>query len=477
MPPGKTQVCRNSGSAPRRPVRWLVPLVLAMLILGLLAWPGLALELGFRMSTLLPYKAFNPDIAARGDHVAAVWSEGYDSDSDTKQYGRVYLKGADETNGWRGRVELFNANQSLWGRDPRLVLDPNVSGKAHVVWAQASGCPSCNWSSIQYTTCTIGSPTTCNSPTTVISGRTDASTPDVAVDSSGGVHVVWREQGASFDVGPIRYCKKGSCTSPSTVASGQHPSLVYANGYLHLVWDTSSDTDSRIKYERDVSPGNSSWDGSSPRDWWTSPPDLVQYHEPSYPTVGASGNAVYVVWAVQKKDEASKFALAFDFSQDTGNSWLPDPYVFRPGYSIPENEAAGFSSTWRSTSIVANDLYSLQPEVAVTGSGSSAFAHLVWHDRNINSGLYRVWYSYLAGYSDTGTWNPPELLVAESTRSVGLPAIAVGATPDKTHLAFVRDANAALFQDYEVWYAGSNLNRDIDPDDKMRLPILFKNLR
>jgi len=457
-------------------------MALAVLMFGLLVWPGLAEDFSnkFRLSTSLPYKAFNPDIAATGDYVAAVWSEGYDSDSQTKQYGRVYVKGADATSGWKGRVKLFDATQHVRGREPRLVFDPNVPGKVHVVWAQSSKCSIdpltkvlvCSWSSIEHTTCTLGSTIDCEDPTTVREGLADASTPDVAVDSSGGIHVVWREEGPSFDVGPIRYCKKGSCGSPSLVGNGQHPSLAYANDYLHLVWDTSSSTDSTIKYAHKSLPGGS-WGGA--KTWWSSPPSWVSYYEPSYPALGASGNAVYVVWAVRNETDSTKYALRFDFSENTGNSWLSDPYSFGSGRSIPENEATSFASTWRSIGIPADDLYSLQPDVVVTGSGSSAYAHLVWHDKNVDSGLYQIWYSYLAGYSPSGPpWTAPAVAVEEYNKDTELPAIALGATLDQTHLAFVRNAKVG-FQDINVWYAGGNGNRINDPDDKIWMPLIFKN--
>jgi hypothetical protein len=475
MLPGTTEAYHNSRSVSRRVARLLVPIALAMLLFGLLVWPGLAFDFNFkfRLSTLRPNKAFDPDIAASGDYMAAVWSEGYDSESSTKQYGRVYVKGADETDGWKGRVEVFDATQSVWGRDPRLVFDPNVPGKVHIVWAQASGCPNCNWSSIQHTTCMLDRTIVCNAPTTVVSGLTDASTPDVAVDSGGGIHVVWRAQGPSFDVGPVRYCKKGSCGSPSTIDNGQHPSLVYANGYLHLVWDTGSNTNSTIKYSRENNLGNGSWDGGGGSKIWWSDSTLVDYYEPSYPTIGASDDAVYVVWAVRNKSDTSKYALAFDFSQDTGNTWLAGTSGF--GHSIPENQTAAFTSTWRSTGVAASDLYSLQPEVVVTGSGSSAYAHVVWHDKDILSGFYQVRYSYLAGYSASEEWTSPELAVSEDTKSVGLPAIALGATLDQTHLVFVKDANATVFRDFQIWYAGSNDIRTNDPDDEIWLPVLYKN--
>ena len=288
---------------------------------------------------------------------------------------------------------------------------------------------------------------------------------------SGGVHVVWREQ-ASIDAGPIKYCKKGSCGSPSSIDNGQHPSLVYANGYLHLVWDTGSNTDSTIKYERENNLSNGSWDGSDPMTWWDNPAP-VDYYEPGHPAIGASGDAVYVVWAVRKKTDSSNYALAFDFSQDTGDNWLAATSGY--GHSIPENQTAAFTSTWHSSGVTANDLYSLQPDVVITGSGSSAYAHVVWHDRDSESELYQIWYSYLEGYSGSTTWDTPSVAVSENMQSAALPAIAVGTALNQTHIAFVKDAKAAVFRDIDVWYAGANGNRSSDPDDKVRIPIIFKN--
>jgi hypothetical protein len=112
----------------------------------------------------------------------------------------------------------------------------------------------------------------------------------------------------------------------------------------------------------------------------------------------------------------------------------------------------------------------------VSGSNSSTYsAHLVWHDRNANWGLYQIWHSALADYSPSATWTSPAVAVADNNRSAGLPAIALGTTSGQTHLAFVKDAKGATFRDIDVWYAGANGNRINDPDDKIWLPLVFKN--
>ena len=182
----------------RRLSRLLMPVGLAVLLFGLLVWPGLANGFGqkIRLSTLLSVVSANPDIAASGNYMASVWSEGNNNDEETKDWGRVYLKSADVISGWEGRRTVADFNADVWGREPRLAFEPS-NPTVHVVWAQATGCstlefgiPQCNWSSIQYARCDLDGPDSCPVVETVASGLNDASTPDVAVDSGGTAHVV-----------------------------------------------------------------------------------------------------------------------------------------------------------------------------------------------------------------------------------------------------------------------------------------------
>jgi len=280
------------------------------------------------------------------------------------------------------------------------------------------------------------------------------------------------------------YCKNSCGSSPqNTGYTGQHPALAFSEGRLHLVWDTSSDANSLINYAREDSPGDGTWNGGSAKSWWQSPPPSVLYHEPSYPAIGASGSAVYVVWAVQRMSNPSEYALVFDFSQDSGASWLPGTSDL--GRSIPENEigVAPDASTWFAAGQPADELYSLQPDVVVTGTGASAYAHLVWHGRQYSPSKYSVWYSSLEGYDDTRPWRAPEAVKVASDESRppsnrGLPAIAVGAVLSQTHVALVEDASASYFGRIDVWYFGDNGNRDNDEnlgEGPIWLPVIMKN--
>jgi len=464
----------------RRLVRVLIPLVLAVLLFGLLVWPGLADTFNFRLSTIGSFDAANPDIAAAGDNIGVVWSEGYNKDPNTKEWGRVYLKTADVTNGWAGRVRVFDANNNVWGREPRLAFNPSNSNQVHLVWAQASGCGGsgvdCQWTSVWHTRCNVSNrPATCISPSQVATGRSDASTPDVAVDSGGGVHVVWREGSDS-----IRYCKKGNCGSPVQIGTGQHPSLVFAANRLYAVWD-AGDT---IEYVRDDSPGNSTWNPTGSRSWWdpNNPLTPQDYEDASYPAIEARDNAIYVVWAI-KRTGTNQYALAFDFYNGSSATWQ-DTSGANIGFTIPGNDQDFAGTTRYESNIDISYLWSLQPDVFVTSTGAAddAYAHVVWHGRETGEGgsAYEIWYTYLPGINASG-WNSVLEIENQNSYDAGSPAVAIGSDLSETHVAYMLDADGKGAGGKEtlidVWYIGANSNRDDDPDryEGSFLPVILKN--
>jgi hypothetical protein len=449
-----------------------------VVLFGLLVWPGLAYNFSnnIRLSTIGPLDAANPDITAAADYVGVVWSEGYNRDPNTKEWGNVYLKSADVISGWSPRIRILNATVDVWGREPRLAFHANDPTQAHLVWAQASGCGGrgldCEWTSVRHTSCDLSTrPATCDSPTVVVSGRSDASTPDVAVDSGGGVHVVWREGSSS-----IRYCKQGSCGSPAEIGSGQHPSLAFANDRLHAVWDAGS----TIEYRRDDSPGNSSWDPAGSRSW--NPHTTQGYEDPSYPAIDAGDSAIYVVWAV-KKTGNNQYALAFDFYDGSSATWQ-DTSGANIGFTIPGNDQDFAGTTRYESNSDVSYLFSLKPDVVVTSTGvaTQAYAHVVWHGKETGEGggAYEIWYTYLPGIG-ASDWTSVLKIDNKSSQDAGDPAIAIGSALTETHVAYMQDADGKGAGGYEtligVWYIGANGGRDDDSDryeGMFFLPIVVK---
>lgn len=474
-----TQTCHPVRPTFRRLTRLLIPLGLATLWFSLLVWGGLASNFDhrFKLSSFIVHKkARNPDIAAAGDYVAAVWSEGYNDDEETKDWGHIYLKSAHTTDGWEERIRVFEAGNSNWAREPRLVFDPNDPTKVHVVWAQAtSGCESggssCQWTSIRYTTCTLTGPDSCGSVEEVAASQSNTATPVVAVASGGQVHVVWYTSSSSN----LKYSKKpsgGSFSSPDDVADGRNPDLVYANNKLHLVWDAGE----TISYQRD-NPGDSGWSNELPSTKSWSPHS--NYEAPSFPAVGGNGAAIYVVWTVKEK-LSSDFALAFDFSDDGGTSWQDTSGG--DGLTIPGNDDDFPATTrYRSDTSGTSYLYGLKPDVVVTSTGvaTTAYAHVAWHRREtgIAGSDWDVLYAYLPGI-EADDWTSPEN-VSNDNENAGDPALAIGSSLDQTHVAFVEKAHdGASPRNVEVWYVGANGNRENDSNVNEGfhfMPIIYKN--
>jgi hypothetical protein len=458
-------------------VRGLIPFALAGVLFGLLVWPGLAYNFSnnFRLSSIGSLDAANPDIAAAGDYLGVVWSEGYNKDPDTKEWGSVYLKSADVISGWAPRVKIFDTSVDVWGREPRLAFHPGDPTQVHLVWAQASQCggsgPDCEWTSVRHASCDVSTrPSTCTAPAVVVSGRSDASTPGVAVDSGGGVHVVWREGSSS-----IRYCKIGSCGSPASIGAGQHPALVFANDRLHVVWDAGP----TVEYLRDDSPGNSSWNPnpSASRSW--DPPS--GYEDPGYPAIDARNSAIYVVWDV-KKTGTNRHALAFDFYD--GSGWWEDvPLDDNIGFTIPGKDQFFATTTLYESDSDVSYLFSLKPDVVIssTNVATQAYAHVAWHGKETGEGggAYEIWYTYLPGIEASG-WTPVHKIDNQSTQDAGDPALAVGSALSETHVAYMQDADGkgAGGKDtlIDVWYVGARGDRedDVDVNEGIFLPVVVK---
>ena len=246
---------------------------------------------------------------------------------------------------------------------------------------------------------------------------------------------------------------------------GRNPALVYLADRLHLVWDAGS----TIQYRRDNSVSDGDWTNNISQNW--SFPS--GYEDLGFPAIGASDNALYVVWAA-KKTGSEEYALAYDFSADHGISWWDAGGG--DGRSIPGNNDV---FTPLSSNSGVSYLDSLKPDVVVTGTGTSAHAHVVWHSQQ-SSGQDRheVRYTYLAGSG--GSWLYPPITVSQnSVVDSGDPAIAVGISISQTgvvtHVVFMEDAGSSSA---EVWYIGDNDIRDNDEnrnEGAIFLPLILKN--
>ena len=151
------------------------------------------------------------------------------------------------------------------------------------------------------------------------SGRSDE--PDIAVDPSGNIHVVWDDDTPSAGYGEIYHRKStdgGATWTPAnrltwTSDSSSSPVLaVDAFGHLHLVWHDYSLGYGEIFYKKSMD-GGETWQPNQ-RLTWTS-------GESYYPAIAVESlNHLNLVWS---ESVSGNWEIYHKKSTDGGASWTP----------------------------------------------------------------------------------------------------------------------------------------------------------
>lgn len=193
-----------------------------------------------------------------------------------------------------------------------------------------------------------------STPLNVSNSITNSSSPSLAADPAGNVHLTWVEEledGASI----IMYCQiiGGGCTTPIDILASQgisgmsQPDLISdSKGYLHIAYLASG-----IIYSSAYAP----LAGSAAN--WKQPQILfpaTNYMSAPSLTVG-SDDALYLVFAIQI---GSKSGIYFQMSEDSGKNWTEAAYLYQ--------------------NLAANRMVN-KPRIAVDTSGK---LHVVWMEAN-----------------------------------------------------------------------------------------------
>jgi hypothetical protein len=240
----------------------------------------------------------------------------------------------------------------------------------------------------------------------------DNAFPKIAVDSSGGLHVVWHSSGpyaiyykASADGGEIWTPTRRLTWNPGN--SGWPAIAVDSSDNLHVVWNDDMPGNAEIYYKKSTD-GGAAWTLQK-RLTWTS-----DYSESAAIAVDSSDN-LHVVWSDYTPGNCEIF---YKSSSDVGVTWIPSKRL-----------------TWTSGS-------SWDPNIAVDTSGN---LHVVWGDDT--PGNYAVYYK--KSTDGGGTWTPAKRLSLTSGNSAG-PAIAVDSS-DNLHVVWQDDTPG----NYEIYYRKS----------------------
>ena len=417
----------NSKTRPLRQMRLLWPVLLAvgvmvMMILPILAASGpdnAPIDLSKRAEVGLKSADNNLDASTDGEWVAVVWSLGYNSRSDTAELGHILLKSANVITGWEMQVKVYTATPTVWGQQPRMALSPvpGNSSQAAVTWVECQNQDEqCN--TIKMAICDLSTyPDTCQAAQTVHAETgVGLSNPDIAYDSTGQLHVIWKQ--GTGNAG-LWYQRIGANPSkvPGTTAHSHNPALVWSSdngaGRLHLVWYEYHDTQETrcIKYSADTDLSNNTWNPGSTAQWKA----RLSYRftgdigEPYInPSIAATGSDVYIAWDMYKSiNYEDRFHLAYEHSSNNGTSWVENEGDGEPipGPYYHEN------TTYRSPLTSIDEESTLRPSIAISGT----LPVIAWHFLGYAGGENAV---YLIGYrysiSSPGiSWSEPVTLTKD----------------------------------------------------------------
>lgn len=225
----------------------------------------------------------------------AVDSRGYfyvvwDDNFVTQESLVVYMVTGSPTGVWSDPVKIF---------EPRAANFPDNevdnSNTIHLIWRNTN---SVGWDEVLYTEKSLGGNWT--EPDTISIYGMSAS-PDLALDNSGDVHIVWREMVGPW---PIFYIKKagGIWSIPVEISKGSVFAryalqiAVDPQGYAHVVWEET---------KTDTGPSWIAYTTNAAGDTFSHPADIYpvgpSYELQSNPSIAVDNDGtVHVVWSQYK---------------------------------------------------------------------------------------------------------------------------------------------------------------------------------
>ncbi len=278
--------------------------------------------------------------------------------------------------------------------------------------------------------------------------------PDIAVDSSGAVHVVWDDNtvGAWGSDIEIMYCNYTSASgwSNATVISddvnawntdySRYASVaVNDSGIVHVVWQDATDgawgIDTEIMYCNYSA--TTGWSNAS-----VISDSIIPWNNQASetPEIAVSDLGIlHVVWA-----------------DDTSGAWGTDKEIMYSNYT----EAKG----WSNATVISDDStgwnngISINPSIAVNGSG---ILHVVWADSTVGTWGSDLEIMY-CNYTSASGWSNATVISDDvnvwNNEMSNWPSIAVNGS-GTVHVAWSDDTNGAWGSDWEILY--SNYTVDI----------------
>jgi BNR repeat-like domain len=330
-------------------------------------------------------------------HLHVVWQDYTPGNTEI-----FYKKSTDGGASWSSAQRLtWTSEDSL---SPAIAVDS--SGRLHVVWGDYAP----GNAEIYYKKSTDGG-TTWTSAQRLTWNAGTSRDPAIAVNSSGHLYVVWQD----YTPGNAEIYYKKSTDGGATWTSAQRltwdagdcwfPDIAVASsGHLHVVWEDWTPAPPEIYYKKSVNGGTT----------WTSAQGISGTSGESYlPAIAVdSSDHLHVVW---EDNTPGSWEIYYTKSTDGGAAWTPARRITwtsgrsgwpaiaayssghlhvawednTPGnWEIYYRKSADGGATWTSTQrITWTAGVSTRPAVAVDSAGH---VHVVWMDET--PGNYEIYY-------------------------------------------------------------------------------------
>jgi len=251
-----------------------------------------------------------------------------------------------------------------------------------------------------------------------------SSSPQMVIDHTGALHVVWYEYTSWGDDGEIYYNSKsqtGTWSSPLNISNSlkdsKSPDIAKGkDGQLHLVWAEGDDGQRQIYYTTKPLQGN-----------WATPiviPDSSD--DVDYPRIAVDdGGTVHIIWGLRRGNEADYFRY---ITKPPGQDWTPyedipggesldnlsasilkfdslgalhlfwgRDYIYEPGRGLGHAMKPAGGNWLNHPTILTDGLSAWWPNIVEDSSGT---IHLLWH---AGSDSCRILY---ATKPSGGGWSP-----------------------------------------------------------------------
>jgi len=349
-------------------------------------------------------------------------------------------------------------------RDPKIALDH--SGNIHVVWEDVTfGTWGSDWE-IMYSN--YSTSTGWSFPKVISDGYNNifwndgwSIGPDIAIDSSGNIHVVWLDgtegiwgggEGSDDEIMYVSYSSATGWSNATVISDGFNniywnddrsiqPAIAIANNdNIHVVWSDNTD-DEVWGYDWEIMHVT-----YTTATGWSNATIVSDGYNNVYWNDDSSGNPAIAI------DNSNKVHIVWEDS--TNGIWGTDDEIMYSSYTTATGWSNATLISDGHNNIYWNDAWSERPDIAVDSSGT---VHVVWEDNTDGAWGSDTEIMYTS-YTSSSGWSLP-IVVSDGYNDIFWnngdskdPSISINPR-DKIYVAWEDDTDGAWGSDWEIMCA------------------------